>query len=250
MSEGPVSDWRFCRIGLLVTGKGEKQFLPRFLRSLTTSGRCTFTVLGRIGQRSPITSEKRLLKMVGSNKKIADKDAQQIGLPARRWLNNDNDNLLLVVDDLEHARRDSHREVFGRYRSALDTILCAEGLRARASVHFLVNMLEAYFFGDVAAVNAVLGTELTDHQGDVEDIRHPKRDLQKLCPGFDEIEDGEAIVKNLDVERVLDNPAACGSLRVLFAWCAISVGSDVDARFRLDCGGYDIVTGPQLAYCA
>ena len=117
---------------------------------------------------------------------------------------------------------------------------------ARASVHFLVNMLEAYYFADTAAVNAVLGTDLSDHPGDVEDIRHPKEDLKKLYPGFDEVTHGGAIVKRLDVEHVLDEPLTCASLRVLFGWCVQAMGGEPGSRFRLDTGIHDVVTGPQL----
>ena len=51
--------------------------------------------------------------------------------------------------------------VTDRYRRVLDTILSSSQSR-RASVHFLVNMLEAYFFAHSDAVNSVLGTNLDD----------------------------------------------------------------------------------------
>jgi hypothetical protein len=250
MSEAdPLSSWRFFKFGLLVTGKGESEFLPELLRVLTDSGRCSFEVVRRIGQRSPITSQKRQLKMVGSGKDITTRDETDIGIPARNWLDGPN-KLLLLIDDLEHDRRGAIREVFGRYRAALDTMLQTKEQRARASVHLLVNMLEAYYFADVAAVNAVLGMSLSDHVGDVEDIPHPKNKLKKLHPDFDEIRDGEAIVRQLNVEHVLDNSETCGSLRVLFAWCVQSMGIAFGARFRLDSGAYDLVTGAQLGRVA
>jgi hypothetical protein len=37
---GPV--WAFHQFGLLVTGKGEEDFIPSFLRTLTSDGNCTF----------------------------------------------------------------------------------------------------------------------------------------------------------------------------------------------------------------
>ncbi len=210
----------FYKIGLLVTGKGEEKFLPKLLRSLAQSGRCHFKVIRRIPQLSPITSPKRVLKMVGTGKTITNKD-QEIGLAARVWLNGD-EKLLLLVDDLEYDRRPIQQAIFDRYRGALDTML-DEHQSARASVHFLVNMLEAYYFADTEAVNSVLGTEIADHDGDVEEIRHPKNVLKNLHSRFREIEHGEAIVGQLDVVHVLDNPQTCSSLRGLFAWCIRSI---------------------------
>jgi hypothetical protein len=238
--------WRFYKIGLLVTGKGEEQFLPKLLRALTRAGTCSFQVLGRIRQRSAITSQKRTIAMVGTGKVIPTEDEQAIGLPARSWLQSDPNRLLLLVDDLEHDRSDARRAIFARYRTALDTMLRTEEQRARASVHFLVNMLEAYYFANAAAVNAVLGTSISDHVGDVEEIRHPKNELKALHRGFDEVAHGRDIVERLDAERVLDDPATCASLRVLFGWCVLATGGELGPRFRLDSGVHDVVTGPQL----
>lgn len=179
MADAALSSWRFYKIGLLVTGKGEEQFLPVFLRALTGAGTCNVTVVRRIGQRQPITAPKRRLAMVGTGKVIPTRDEEEIGLPARKWLTDDASKLLLLVDDLEHDRRGAIRDVFARYRTALDTML-SPAQRARASVHFLVNMLEAYYFADADAVNAVLNTNLADHAGDVEEIRHPKNELKAL----------------------------------------------------------------------
>lgn len=64
---------------------------------------------------------------------------------------------------------------------------------------------------------------------------------------FDEVTHGEAIVERLDVEHVLGNPETCASLRVLFGWCVQATGGEVGARFCLDTGIHDVVTGPQLA---
>lgn len=238
---------RFFKIGLIVTGKGERSFMPTFLSALTHSGRCTFKVLSKIVQLSPVTSQKRKLNMVGTGKKIPDKDAAKIGIEARIWLNESDNNLVLLIDDMEYDRRKSKQAVYDRYRYALDTMLLSQNHRDRASVHFLVNMLEAYYFADTSAVNAVLGTSLSDCEGDVEDIRHPKNDLKDLCHGFDEVKHGESIVKKLDLEHVLDNPKTCGSLRVLITWCQKSMGIEPDSRFRLDNGVHADVTSVQLA---
>jgi hypothetical protein len=158
--------------------------------------------------------------MVGSGKTIPDKDANEIGITARKYLNqkpNPECRYVILLDDLEYSRVNIARDVFDRYRQALDTILKEQ--KNRASVHFLVNMLEAYYFADAAAINAVLETSLTDYEGDVETIRHPKGELKKLYPNFREVRDGGEILDYLDVEKVLSNPDTCASLRTLFAWC-------------------------------
>jgi hypothetical protein len=239
-----VSVARFFKFGVIVTGKGEAAFLPTFMRSLTVGGTCQFRVLRFTGQRMARTSAKRELRVVGTGLAIPDRDAEEIGLPARRHLQGDEAALVLVVDDLEHDRRGDRRAVFRRYREALDGVLGPH--YTRASVHFLVNMLEAYYFADARAVREVLGIELDDHAGDVEELRHPKNALKKLAPGFDEVRDGGAIVGRLDLEHVLADPSTCGSLRALFAWCSKKIGQSPGARFCLTTGALDVVTGPQL----
>jgi hypothetical protein len=136
MADAALSSWRFYKIGLLVTGKGEERFLPALLRAITSTGTCNVTVVRRIGQRRPITAPKRKLEMVGTGKVIPTRDEEEIGLPARKWLTDDSSKLLLLIDDLEHDWREAIRDVFRRYRTALDTLLRPEQ-RARASVHFL-----------------------------------------------------------------------------------------------------------------
>lgn len=210
----------FSHFGLIVTGRGEREHLPKLFRSLMATGICTFKVIRFIGQRGPITSPKRKLKMVGSGKIIPDRDEQEIGLPARRYLNADQCHLVVLVDDLERDRRAQAQQVFDRYRLALDTMLTDDQKR-RAAMHFLVNMLEAYYFADARAVNAVLGLDppLEDYQGDVEAISNPKADLKRLYPGFKEVDDGERILDCIDIEHVLSRPDTCAWLRTLFAWC-------------------------------
>jgi hypothetical protein len=100
---------RFFKFGLIVTGEGEAKFLPVLLRSLTAAGDCHFRVLRKIDQRSPRTSPKRVLRVTGTTRRIPDKDEHEIGLPARRHLDSDRDALVLVIDDLERARRGEHR---------------------------------------------------------------------------------------------------------------------------------------------
>lgn len=235
--------YKFLYFGLLVTGKGEEKHLPKLFRSLMKSGFCTFEVIGFVGQRSAITSEKKI-SAIGTNKSIPKKD-EQIGFRASRYLSEKQHSFVVLVDDLEHDRRERSQQIFDRYRTALDTILPPEQ-KYRASVHFLVNMLEAYYFADSAAVNEVLGTSLTDDEGDVETIRHPKNKLKKIYDGFDEVRDGGEILKRLDVDRVLFYPDTCASLRTLFAWCCKCLGESPTERYRLLDGKLSEITRSQL----
>jgi uncharacterized protein DUF4276 len=240
-----ASNWMFYKFGMLVTGKGEGAFLPSFMRSLAGAGNCTFQVIGIVPQRSPITSQKKKLKMIGSGKAIPDKDTSEIGLPARNYLNKNPSSFVILVDDLEHDRREKHQETFERYRMALDNVL-PENCSHRASVHFLVNMMEAYYFADADAINAVLGTSLLDFEGDVETIRHPKGDLKLAKPGFDELTDGRKIVERLDLEKVLSNPETCASLRTLFKWCWRAKRDSYSDRFQLEIGSCSPITEHQI----
>ncbi len=235
--------WEFFRFGLIVTGKGEEAFLPSLFRSLEATGKCRFEVLRRIGQRSPITSEKRKLRMTGTGKTIPDRDQLEIGLPARRFLTQQS-TFVVLVDDLEQDRADAIKDVFDRYRLALDKMLGVN--RHRASVHFFVHMLEAYYFADAQAINAVLGTELNDYEGDVETIPHPKAELKKLASGFDEVEHGRQIVARLDVPHVLSTPEACASLRTLFGWASAAISEQPTDQYQLVDGHYSEVTKPQI----
>lgn len=202
----------YFHFGLIVTGKSERVHLPKLFRSLMSTGICTFQVINFTGQRRPITSIKKKIVMVGSGKMITDKDQDEIGLPARRYLKNDPCCLVILVDDLEHDWRENAQEVFNRYRQIFDTILTASQ-KTRASVHFLVNMLEAYYWADTQSLNSVLSLKpsLEDHKDDVEDIRHPKAEILKLYPQFHEIDDGGKILDAIDIEHVLSRsiPTEC-----------------------------------------
>ncbi|MEG5163173.1 DUF4276 family protein [Microcoleus sp. AT3-A2] len=144
----------FFKFGLLVTGKTEEEHIPKLFRTLMELGICYFEVIRKVEQLGVRTSEKNL-EMVGSGKKIPNNDVVRIGFPARDYLK-DPCTYVLLLDDLEHNRTDQAQQIFERYRNALDPILHDQ--KHRASVHFLVNMLEAYYFADAATVNAVLGT--------------------------------------------------------------------------------------------
>jgi hypothetical protein len=226
----------FFHFGLIVTGKAEEDHLPKLFRSLVEKRVCSFKVLRRIGQRNP-REKKRTLKMVGSGKKISDKDQDEIGLPAREYLQSDECCFVILVDDLEKKRRDQMQQVFERYRLALDTIL-KEKQKRRASVHFLINMLEAYYFADANAVNGALelSTPLEDYEGDVETINNPKADMRKLYPQFNEREVADKVLGLIDILHVLSNTKTCASLRTLFAWCVKVIKQNplYEERFSLD----------------
>lgn len=222
----------FLKFGLLVTGKTEEAHLPKLFSNLMKLGICSFEVIRKVEQLRVITSSKKL-KVVGTDKAIPDRDAERIGFPARSYLENPC-SYVILLDDLEHDRSSQAQQIFERYRKIFDTILSDK--KHRASVHFLVNMLEAYYFADSESVNAVLGTSLQDYEGDVETIRHPKGELKKIYSGFNEKEHGGLILDLLDVEKVLSNPETCASLRTLFAWCLKAVGETATDKYQLQSG--------------
>ncbi|MFI5379462.1 MAG: hypothetical protein ACHRHE_09205 [Tepidisphaerales bacterium] len=243
-----------CRFGLIVTGRGEAKFLQLLFRSLMVRAWCSFEVIRRVGQLSPITSPKRVLKMVGRGGNVTPKDVENIGLPARGFLRQHAQNVVILVDDLEADRQPQAEAVFRRYRDALDQVLRSDNLCDRAAVHFLVNMLEAYYFAHAAVVNGVAGMQLldADHPSDVEQIRNPKADLRQRWPGFDEIEHGEQIVGSLDLDHVLSRPPECCWLRAMFAWCVdklVARGALYEplgpGTYRLDSGCKSPLTYPQ-----
>ncbi|HZL36330.1 MAG TPA: hypothetical protein VFC78_13510 [Tepidisphaeraceae bacterium] len=124
----------------------------------------------------------------------------------------------MVVDDLDG---DMPQPVFQRYRGAVDGILRKPGFDSRAAVHFLVSMVEAYYFAHSQAVNNVAGRNVleSDHPTDVEMIRHPKGKLKQLWPDFRERVHGQQIIRILDLSHVLHRPTECCWLRALIAWC-------------------------------
>ncbi len=239
----------YFHFGLIVTGETEQQHLPKLFKSLMEAGICTFEVIRRVGQLKVITSVERL-KALGNGKDIPSIDAK-IGLAARKYLMTDVCHFVLLIDDLEYDRRDQAQQVFDRYRLALDTVL--NTLKHRASVHFLVNMLEAYYFADAQAINAILKISLSDDEGNVEEIRHPKNKLKGLYSCFDAIKHGGAILDKINIEHVLSRPNTCASLRTLFAWCikVLAKYSDFDPasfddKYRLHEGKLSEITGTQL----
>jgi hypothetical protein len=239
--------WKFIKFGLIVTGKGEREFLPKLFRDLTRTGHCSFSVIKMVRQLDPVTSPKRrAARVVGSGKLAFNRYEEDIGVAARQFIGKGEYHFVILLDDLEGHNRDRIEAKFRRYREPLDGLLKLQGFRDRAAVHFFRNMLEAYFLSDTAAVNAVLGTSLTDHEGDVEEIANPKRTIKEAAKRYREIEDGKAIVSRLDLQHVLGNPRTCASLRSLIAWCSEKMGVPFDERYRLSSGAYLIVTGRQL----
>lgn len=232
----------FFKLGLLVTGKMEEEHIPKLFRTLMELGICYFEVIRKVEQLGVRTSEKNL-EMVRSDKKIPNKDAVRIGFPARDYLK-DPCTYVLLFDDLEHNRTDRTQQIFERYRDTLDPILLDQ--KHRASVHFLVNMLEAYYFADAATVNGVLGTSLNDYEGDVETIPHPKNELKQRYSGFKEKEHGGRILARLNVENVLSDPNTCASLRTLFAWCLKALGQTPTDKYQLLSGKLSEITKAQL----
>ena len=248
-SESP--QWAYFRFGLIVTGDTEREHLPKLFKSLMATRICHFEVIRKIDQRSPKTSSAQSPTMVGVNRAIETKDELEIGLPALGYVRRSGYHFVLLIDDLEHSRRNQALEVFNLYRTVLDTVLAT--LKHRASVHFLVYMLEAYYFADAQATNTVLKTSLLDHGNDVETIRNPKSDLRQMDPSFSEIDDGGRILDQIDIEHVLSRPDACASLRTLFAWCVkvLETYSDHDCadsydKYRLHDGELSEITGMQL----
>lgn len=244
-----VSSWKVIRFGLLVTGKGERKFIDRFFRSLCEEfasaglGVCTFEVIAKIGQLTPRTTV-RPQKIKNAKGRLPTRD-EEAGTYAWGFLKRGGD-FVILLDDLERDRRNIVSAVFIRYREAFDRVL-PNTFNNRASVHFLVNMLEAYYFADAHAINSVKGTSWTDYDGDVETIDHPKNELKQQLNAFDEIQDGEKIVQILNVPHVLSNPATCASLRTLFAWCwrALRIPLSPHA-YQLANGRYSDVTGGQI----
>ncbi|MCX6378198.1 MAG: DUF4276 family protein [Armatimonadetes bacterium] len=246
--ETPSFQYVHHKFGLIVTGHGENEALPKLFKSLMTHG-CSFVVLRQIKQRTGVT-EKRRIEMVKTGKALPDKDVEEIGLWARGFLLSERGayvHHVIVVDDLEQLdTEEATLKKFTQYREALDSVNLDRD-RHKVSVHFLVRMLEAYYFADAKAVNSVLGTAFTDYDGDVEEIGHPKGELKKLYAGFDEREHGKAIIPQLDVPHILSNPHTCASLRTLFKWCWRSIGEPEESRFCFSEGILYDVTRGQIA---
>lgn len=255
----------YFKFGLIVTGKTEHKHLPKLFKSLQESKICNFEYIGFVGQLSPKKPKTNdNPQVVGTNKGIPDKDFMRIGAPARKYLTQEEMGYcfyVILIDDLEASRREQAQQVFERYRTAMDAALKKDELKRRASVHFLVNMLEAYYFADTRAVNSALNLNLSDDPGDVEDIPHPKGKLEKELKklrhgGFREIDDGGKILDLIDIEHVLARSDTCKSLRTLFKWCVEVLKSNpiyheiyfsLSKKYQLKDGQLSDITKSQLS---
>ncbi len=207
------------------------------------NGKCYFVETRFVKQFRPRTSSATLT-VSGTNKGILNVYQEGIGLPARKLFLENRCDFVILVDDLERAHADQVGSVFSLYRGIFDSICRPQA--NRAAVHFLVNMLEAYFFVDTVTTNAVLGTTLVAPLTDVEKIAHPKNELKALCSGFDEIEHGGLILQQIDLDVVLADPNTCCSLRTLIKWCMLAINEPITERFQLLSGKLNPVTEPQL----
>lgn len=246
----------YFRFGLFVTGEGEEEHLPKLFSALSQSGICSFYVKRRIPQLRPITSKQRKARMVRTGQIIPDKNFNSIAVPARRYLQADKCNRVILIDDLEWSDKWEPQQMFERYRSVLDAGLSAT-LKHKASVHFLVIMLEAYFFAHPDALNHALNLAppVAQHDGDVETIRNPKSRLRQLFPDYNERDHAGLILDRLDLDIVLSNPECCSSLRTCVKWIVDQLKAypdqetfnafNFDERFHLQEGQLYPVTADQ-----
>ncbi len=237
--------WQVFHFGLLVTGRTEEKHLPKLFSTLQNlpeiQGHCHFEVIRFVNQLRP-KKKKQGINIIGKNKAIPDKTTH-IGFAARKYINKSEHHHVLLIDDLEYEWKEQAFDVFQLYREIFDVILKAK--KNRAAVHFLVYMLEAYYFADANAINSVLSTDLKDYEADVETIRHPKGELKRLFKGFNEIQHGGQILSILDVEHVLSNKETCASLRTLYHWCWKKMGQVPTNQYQLLNGKLSEVTRSQ-----
>ncbi len=179
-------------------------------------------------------------------------------------------DLVLFVDDLEIHNAGNAEAVHGVLRAEIDRRMlnAAQALRLRtsASVHLAVPMIEAWFFGDPAALAAAGSKEgcgRWDLNGDPERFevvdaefaawhvekfpnspegfgaRHPKRYLDFLCrpQRYREVESsrwrgptGQVALVNLDWEVVTSEAPRMNHLRELFEDLAAAVRGAVPDR--------------------
>lgn len=240
-----MTDWPFYRFGLLVTGKGEREGLPNLLRQINDDAHSTFKVVAKIEQLSPRSAQAFVpLKVTGKQQSLPSRD-QEIALRVRSELQGGLD-FIILVDDLEQARRGQVDAVVDRYSKA-GKLLLKDEEKHRFAVHLLVNMMEAYFFADPPAVEHILGCNVISPDADVEDIGHPKSVLKDQSNGaYDEREHAPQLLGALNLETVLGCPTTCRSLRTLVSWCVRAKRQIPSARFNLAEGELYQPTASQL----
>lgn len=206
---------KFC---LFVTGKGETQYLPKLFSYISRSGICAFQVSQHVGQLRPRTSPKRAARIIGTSKQLPGKDFDKISAPARRHIQEDPCSRIILIDDLEGIDEQEAKKTFDRYRQALDAGLGSYS--KRGSVHFLVNMFEAYFFADPTALSESLGVSIAQasYNGDVETILNPKAKLKQIFSNYKEAEHPGPILDRFCLAYALANPEYCRSLRTCVKW--------------------------------
>lgn len=251
-----AQSYRLTRIGLLVTGDGEAEYLPQFFRALTAhqteSGsfsQIQFDVIARVKQLSNRQSTKKHKPLKAGLATLEE----EIGLHARSYLDAHRqvEAFVLLIDDLEYDRISTAHEILTRYQQCFTLIPAAD--RWRTAVFFLVMMLEAYFMADHQATNEALKITLDQFEGDVETIRHPKNELSEVLRQvhgiqrkYREIDDGRLIVQQFDLQRVLNDPETCTALRSLVAWCWHAARRPLSTKFQLLDGKRDARTESQV----
>lgn len=239
---------------LFVTGHSEQDALHLMFKSLSFNGPFNFIKGQRIVYlpKSPKTKQKRTTNESKSQKvtqtsQILAPNDEFIALRVRGELQAAQNILVIIIDDLEYDRKDKATELFSSYRNAIETVVPDIQMRRRVSIHFLVMMLEAYYFADVQAINKALGTNIPrDYAGDVESIRNPYSEIKQIFRNFDKREDGAKIIPRLNIEHILSNPKTCASLRTLFAWCVEAI-LDFYPEFQNEFPNYHLEDGIQYA---
>ena len=239
-----------------VTGHAEVECVPAIIRKCM---RLSSAVV-KIGTVSRVRQRPRLrIRAKGSQKCQVLPEHEKLAREIPKLVR-DERSYFLWIDDLENEEdRKQPQPHFDYYARLLDDAVHAP-MRERCSIHFLVNMLEAYFLADTSAVNTVLqpflerpDTSLKRHQGDCENIKNPKGTLVshvKHCnptKRYIETTHGPGIARQLDIEQILSNPNHCRALRTLVAWCWEAIGEARTDQFQLLAGVYWDVTAHQLS---
>lgn len=231
------SAWRFVHFGVIVTGKGERQCLSGLLDQMCITCHGAFKVIGSVDQKRPGKQLAPQLRVVGTAKKIPDKFTEKIGLRTRSFLDEQRkrggEGCVLLIDDLEHASHGQAAEVTAHYREIADPVLRDSDQKRRFSVHLFHYMLENYFFANGKAIEAVLGVEPAQHEGDAEMIRHAKGRLKEHAPHYKETKHGPEIVEKLRLSHILRDPHSCAHLRSLVWWCTAAMGDIPGDHFAL-----------------
>lgn len=217
-------------VGRIVQGFGQP-VRPRLLR---TSERPRERIRKRGGLAEPVRKHLEIVQTIGTLRRPYS---------------------LLVIDDLEHDDRAHATPGLQYWRNLLQGFAAQRDVSV--GVHFLVNMLEAYFFAQASKINEhyrernQIELSLRDHLGDVENLPSPKGTLKdhiavhRGC-GYSETDDGVQISRRVDLKVVLQDPMKCRSLRTLVAWIHEQAGQPRGDDYQLANGQYWDVTVDQL----